>query len=65
MYWSGKQKGFCTLKQIAEYRNRLTERDIQDSILLLRGVLNADIPFYKIINGKRCRMANGKYERVK
>ncbi len=56
---------YIALSQLIDYSNTLTERDLCDAIEKLKSVLNTEIAFYKIINGKRCQEINGVYRRIK
>ncbi len=56
---------YIALAQLAEYSNKLTEKDLCDSIEKLESVLKTEIAFYKVINGKRYQEVNGIYKRIK
>lgn len=56
---------YIALKQLTDYGNNLTEKDLCDSIEKLKSALKMEIAFYKIINGKRYQEINGVYRRIK
>ena len=76
IYFEGEFNGFniritkddgayIALAQLTNYSSDLTEMDLRNSIEELKSVLKTEIPFYKIINGKRYREINGSYKRIK
>ena len=56
---------YIALKQLIDYNNNFTERNLCDSIEKLKDVLKTEIAFYKIIDGKRYQEINGVYKRIK
>lgn len=56
---------YIALAQLIDYSNKLTERDLCNSIEKLKSVLKTEIAFYKIINGKHYRENNGVYKLIK
>ena len=56
---------YIALKQLIDYRNDFTERNLCDSIEKLKRTLKTEIAFYKIINGKRYQLINGVYKQIK
>ena len=56
---------YIALRQLTDYGNNLTEKDLCDSIEKLKSALKMEIAFYKIINGKRYQEVNGGYRRIK
>ncbi len=56
---------YIALRQLTDYSNNLTEKDLCDSIEKLKSALKMEIAFYKIINGKRYQETNGVYRRIK
>ena len=57
--------GFIDLKQLADYDNALRKKAVREAAGKLKDVLQDDISFYKVINGRRCREVGGEYIRVK
>ena len=56
---------YIALRQLTDYSNNLTEKDLGDSIEKLKSVLKTDIAFYKSINGKLYQEIDGSYKRIK
>lgn len=57
--------GYIALEQLADYENCITDENVYKAVAKLRSVLETDISFYKVINGKRYRQINGQYKLVK
>ena len=57
--------GYIALEQAVDYENCITGENVHKAVDKLRAVLETDISFYKVINGKRYRQIDGQYKRVK
>lgn len=57
--------GYIALEQLVDYESCITGQNVYKAVDKLRTVLEADLSFYKVINGKRYRQINGQYKREK
>lgn len=56
---------FMPLNGVADYAKQLNKKDVQEAVKKLKTVLEGEISFYKIINGKRYQEIDGEYKRIR